>query len=56
MGAKGGKPAADLTQDETDAFFKESEAYSYSGCIDLVKLRNDLGIEAATYAAYQVHL
>ncbi len=44
MGAKPGKQSAPPTREEVDRLFEGT--YRFSGCIDIAKLKKDLGIDA----------
>ena len=54
MGAKPGKQSAPPTQEEVDRLFEGT--YRFSGCIDIIKLKKDLGIDASSFTIYQRNL
>lgn len=45
-----------MTESDVNSYFMESETYRFSGCVNIDKFKNNLGIDPGIYCAYQMQL
>ena len=52
MGPRAGKPLVEISEEVITQHFEGSETYRFSGCIDIRKLKQDLGVDPGSFVAY----